>query len=295
MRHAMRHRLPLETGFLPWMIVLSLLWIGTAATAMADETRCLTQFDTGAVNWGTGKIQVTGKAAPEVGPDGVPVAMPGSARAHAIRNIIATLKQIHITADLTVGEYASTHDIILAGIEKTAQDATITRQLYTSAMDVEIKMEAPFFGGFLQLVLPEHIREIPIISDQTPESGAHPPTATSVDHLPYSGLIIDARGLNFSPILYPTIVEEQGKAVYSSMFVSREFAVQHGVATYLCEMSTALSFDRIGTHPLVFKALRRGTDKTGALVVSLTDAKTLEKTTERHKFLKECRVVIVTD
>ncbi len=262
---------------------------------MADDGQCLIKFDTGAVNWRTGNIHVTGKAAPVVGPDGNPVSMPGLAKTHAIRNIIATLKQIRITPDLTVGEYASTNDVILAGIEKTAQDATITRKLYTSAMDVEMEMTANFLGGFLQLVLPDHIRQIPKISDQTPKAGEMRPVAFPIGRAPYSGLVIDARGLDFAPILYPTIVEEQGKEVYSSVFVSREFAVQHGVVTYSCQMSSALSFDRIGTNPLVLKALRRGKDKTGALVVSLADAKILEKATERHKFLKECRVVIVTD
>lgn len=72
--------------------------------AAAQGAQCVRKFDTGAVNWSTGRVQVMGKAAPEAGPDGEPVAMPGSARAHAIRNIITILKQIRITPDLTVGQ-----------------------------------------------------------------------------------------------------------------------------------------------------------------------------------------------
>lgn len=265
-------------------------------TAAADNPHCIRAFDTGAINWSTGKILVTGKAAAEASGEGEPIAVPGSAKAHAIKNIIAILKQIRITPGISVGEYASTHDIILAGIEKTAQDAVITRQLYTSAMDVEVRMEAILFGGFLQLVLPDHIRQIPKISEQKPKSPKKKaPTKIPVNKILYTGLVVDARGLGFEPILYPTIVGEQGKAIYSSVFVSREFAVQYGVATYLCDMEAALSSDRVGPNPLVFKALRRDGDKTGTLVVSLANAKTLEKSTERHKFLKECRVVIVTD
>ena len=36
-------------------------------------------------------------------------------------------------------------------------------------------------------------------------------------------------------------------------------------------------------------------NKTGAIVVSMADAVDLEKVTERHRFLKECRVIIVAD
>lgn len=265
-------------------------------TAMASQ--CIRQFENGAINWSTGQVMVTGNAAPEPGSDGVTVPVPGSARADATRNIIHILKQIRITPDLSVGEYAATHDIILAGIEKTAQDAKITNQLYTSAMDVEVRVETGIFGGFLQLVLPEDIRQIPKIADQKakaePKGGpAHPRSA--VNRIPYTGLVIDARGLDLSPILYPTIVSEEGKEIYSSLFISREFAVQYGVAAYLCGMDTALAHPRVGAHPLVFKALRKADNTTGAIVVSLSDAKALEKVTERHGFLKECRVVIVAD
>ncbi len=269
-----------------------------ALSARAEDGHCIQAFDNGTINWSTGQVVVTGKAAPEVNQEGQPAAVPGSARAHAIRNIITILKQIKISPDQSVEEYASTHDVILAGIEKTAQDAVIVNQLYTSAMDVEVRMQTLIFGGFLQLVLPDHIRQIPKITEQTPKTtdkSKSKPPEIPINRILYTGLIVDARGLGLEPILYPTIVGEQGKEIYSSLFVSREFAVQYGVATYLCNLETALSFRRTGSNPMVFKALRKAENKTGAVVVSMADAKALEKSTERHNFLKECRVVIVTD
>lgn len=282
------------------IIVLTVFLILSTGTisARAEEGHCIQTLGTGAINWSTGHVIVTGKAAPEMNQEGQAVAVPGSAKTQAIRNIITTLKQIRISPDESVGDYASSHDVILAGIEKTAQDAVITRQLYTSAMDVEVRMKAGIFGGFLQLVLPEDIRQIPKITAQKPKTRdkkTSTPTEIPINRTLYTGLIVDARGLGLGPILYPTIVGEQGKEIYSSLFVSREFAVQYGVATYVCDMEAALSFRRTGSNPLVFKALRKAGNKTGAVVVSMGDAKTLEKSTERHKFLKECRVVIVTD
>lgn len=278
---------------------LVILGVGSVLPGRALAAHCIQTFDNGTINWSTGQVNVTGKAAPEVTPEGEPVAMPGSARAHAIRNIITILKQIRISPDLTVGKYASRHDVILAGIENTARDAVITRQLYTSALDVQVRMEIPIFGGFLQLVLPDHIRQIPKIAQLKPKTEAKEknsvPSKIPMNPIPYTGLIVDARALQLDPILYPTIVSEQGKEIYSSLFVSREFAVQYGVAAYLCDMATALSFKRTGSNPLVFKALRKAGDNTGAVVVSMADAKALEKATERHKFLKECRVIIVVD
>ena len=280
------------------LLVLTLVFAPGPVPAGDDAPHCIRQFENGAINWSAGQVMVTGKAAPEVNSAGVPVPMPGSARTQATRNILDILKQIKITPDISVGEYASTHDVILAGLEKTARDAVITRQLYTSAMDVEVRMETHIFGGFLQLVLPVDIRQIPKIADQKSKSKSKTNSslpAIPMNRIPYTGLIIDARGLDLDPILYPTIVSEEGKEIYSSLFISREFAVQYGVAVYLCEMEAALAERRIGSNPMVFKALRMAGNKTGAIVVSMADAVDLEKVTERHKFLKECRVIIVAD
>lgn len=230
---------------------------------------------------------------PEKQQDGTLTPLPGSARAQATSRLIQTLKQIAITQDLSVEQYAATHDKILAGIEKTAQDAETVRQVYTSALDVDIRVETSIFGGFLQLVLPEDIRQIPKIADQKPKKGKFLPPSVPVQ-APHTGLIIDARELELHPILYPVIVSEEGKEIYSSLFISREFAVQYGVCTYICDMDRALAFRRIGSNPLVFKALRKEGSTSGNIVISMADAKTIEKVTERHRFLKECRVIIVT-
>ena len=144
-------------------------------------------------------------------------------------------------------------------------------------------------------MLPDHIRQIPKISElkQDPAEPVRNTPSAAVGAEPYTGLIVDARTLNFEPVLYPTIVSEQGREIYSSVFISREFAVQNGVCTYLCDMDQALASARAGSNPLVVKALRKTRDKTGTIVMSMADAKTLDKATERHIFLKECRVIVV--
>lgn len=271
-------------------LFLCLLCIPTGAAApfVPQSDHCITLFDNGEIDWGTGKVTAIGKASPKDNKDGANESVPGSAKADASRNIIQILKQIKIRKTLTVGQYASRNDIILAGIEKTARDAVITKQYYTSALDVEIQIETSIGGGFLQLVLPDDIRQISRIDAEKPM-----PPNQGMENIPYTGLIIDAQGLQLEPVLYPTIVSEQGNEIYSSLFISREFAVQYGVCTYVCSMDKAIQEKRIGPHPLIFKALRKSSDKNASVVISMADTKQIEKATERHIFLKECRVIIV--
>jgi len=253
-------------------------------------SHCVSVFKNGAIDWTCGTIWATGKAAPEGRAAISTESVPGAARADANRKLLDILKHIKINADLTIGDYSSKNDIILAGIEKTARDAVILKQYYTSALAVEITIETSMYGGFLQLVLPENIRQIPkIILEDQKKNIRHEPENE------YTGLIIDARGLGLKPVLAPVIVSEQGHAVYSSAFISREFAVQKGICKYICDMDKARSDLRTGSNPLVFKGLRKEGQPGAAIVISMSDYRLLETITERHRFLKECRVIIVLD
>jgi len=60
-------------------------------------------------------------------------------------------------------------------------------------------------------------------------------------------------------------------------------------------MDEALKDTRVGNHPMVFKGLRKEGEPNTAIVIRMSDYRLLEKATERHTFLKECRIIIVKD
>jgi hypothetical protein len=281
--------------FMLHFFVIALIFGFHNSYCLADQNEpesfhCITRFEHGTINWTTGNILAIGKANVEDNTTTSQRSVPGSARADANRHIIDILKQLIINNSLSVGEYASKNDVILAGIEKTARDAVIKKQYYTSALSVEIIIETNMFGGFLQLVLPEKIKQISQINfDKSGEESSKPGQDL------YTGLIIDARKFAVEPVLNPVITSEQGHDIYSSTFISREFAVQNGVCKYYCNLEQALKDDRISSNPLVLKGLRSAGEQNTAIIVSMSDYNILEKVTERHRFLKECRLIIVKD
>ncbi len=270
--------------------VLTVAWTAVADPFFQDSHHCITPLENGTINWTTGTVTATGNAVPQDTRPASIESIPGAARADASRHLIRILKQIHIEPDVTVEASAGSNDTILAGIEKTARDATVVRQYYTSGLALEIQITASMLGGFLQLVLPEEIRQIPKINPTPPKN-----LSENQNHPVHTGLIIDARGLDLKPVLNPRIISEQGHDIYSAAFISRDFAVKNGVCTYACDMETATAHPRIGNSPLVFKGLRMSQEHPSAVVISMPDYSLLEKTTERHTFLKECRVIIVAD
>lgn len=281
------------------VVVMLLSLVSIPPACMADQYKfqykfqavdCITRLETGTVNWTTGVITALGKALPVDQTKASKESVYFSARSDAVKNMLDTLKHLKINNELSVNDYAAESRVILAGLEKTAREAVVVKQVYSSSLAVEITIEVSMFGGFLQLVLPEEIRQIPKINPEI-----NPDLVPVIEKSHYSGLIIDARGLGIEPVLDPVIISEQGHKVYASVFISREFAVQGGVCKYVCTLDQALKDKRIGDNPMVLKGLRKEGSKNATLVISMSDYLTLEKATERHAFLNECRVIIVRD
>ncbi len=277
---------------LPLIILIILLFPNYALPndQSQGQSHCVKTYENGCVDWTTGQISAMGKASPPENKALVdnPDAVFGAARADASRNLIMLLKGMGLNGETSVGESATASDIILAGIEKTAMDAQMISQHFTSDRALEVCLETTMFGGFLQLVLPEEIGEIPTITQKKIINEKR-------DTPLYTGIILDARGRDFQPVIYPPILSETGDKIYGTATMGREYAVQQGICTYLCNPDHPLIRERAGSNPMTIKVLRKGGQDHPALIISSAEAKKIENTPEHHAFMKECRVVILMD
>jgi hypothetical protein len=111
----------------------------------------------------------------------------------------------------------------------------------------------------------------------------------------FTGLVVDARGLNARPAMSPKILDERGNEVYGSAYVSREFAVQQGMAGYAKDLTASQTNPRVTNQPLTVKGLKTEGPGQSDLVISNADADTIRSASENLSFLKKCRVMIVLD
>jgi hypothetical protein len=328
-RHAKIYAKPYTrtlTGILTGTAVFFILFIFQSPALAIELNDCITAYTNGSVSWHTGVIQATGKASPSETPlDESPDAILIRAKLDARQNLIHILMEIAFSR-AKKGDFLP-QDPIMAGVERRSMDAALTHQRYTSDRAMEVTIETNMFGGFLQLVLPEEIGEVTGLKIIPPKK--KPRKKPLVE--PYTGLIIDARGIDFQPTINPVIVSEQGDEIYSSQFISREYAVQAGVCQYTCiqgpiqqvqnpiqqypvqqdliqqnaiqqdtiqqtpAQPPVFSNSRTGPNPLVIRGLRKAGKTNRSIVISRSDASTVERTAERHNFMRECRVVIVLD
>ncbi|RMD87214.1 MAG: hypothetical protein D6813_13855 [Calditrichaeota bacterium] len=147
-------------------------------------------------------------------------------------------------------------------------------------------------NGLIDMVIPAIIEQTHQlgISPYQPQSNINPPGNL------YTGVIIDARGLNVSPSIAPMILTgTENRQVYGSLTVSRDYAVQNGIVGYYKTMEAAKSdVNRVGNNPLVIQAEKTAINN-HHLCINETDATRIYGADLQSGFLKECRVGIVVD
>jgi len=260
------------------------------------------QIGTGDINWTKGIIQAKGIGVPPEKYYGKPQARPMALRAaklDAMRNLLEVTKGVRISSTTLVKDFAISSDIIMSQVEGMVKGAQIVHQEYMSDGTVEVTIQMSLMGGFAQLILPKEIKQVESVRPMPPVHKAPivEPSAPALKPVSevFTGMVIDARGINARPAMAPKILNENGEEVYGSAYVSREFAVQQGMSGYAKDLTAAQSNPRVTNSPLTVKGLRTEGHGRSDIVISNADASRLRSASEHLTFLKKCRVMVVVD
>lgn len=256
-------------------------------------------FESGLINWSTGLIQA--KAIGEIG------AFPDSnhetisaypVRKRAFEKIYDTLRLLRIDSNTGFDDLIFKDADDLNRIHEMINSVQIVDQKDHSEGKTEITVQMSIFGGFAQIVLPDDIKQLTSVrSISNPTQNATRET-TSWDNAGadvYTGLIVDARKLEIVPAMSPVIFDEDGGEVFGPAYVSRDYAVQYGVCCYLTDIESAVKNRRVQSNPLQVKAIRKHESGSANLVISNADAAKIRSASDHLIFLRQCRVIIVSD
>lgn len=243
----------------------------------------------GTINWSKGVVHARGLGIPSKKLDNTSqrrLKALADAKLDAFSKILEVIQRVRVDGTTRVGDFADKNDIVMSKIETMARSAKMVKEEYLSNGNVKITMEMNLRGGFSQLVLPEAIRALESIQ-----------VAKKMKNLStgFTGLVVDARGLNAKPVMSPKIFDENDQEVYGPTFVSREYAVQQGVVEYTGDIAEARKHKRVAGNPLTVKGLRTAGKGRSDIVISNLDASKLISASENIRFMKQCRVVIVVD
>lgn len=266
----------------------------------------------GSVNWSAGYIEAVGIGAPPDRSIGKINARPMALRAakvDAYRNLLEITKGVQVDSRTTIKDFTVESDIVNTQVEGLIKGAQIVDQKYMSDGTVEVTLRMPLYGNLSKVVVPLAIEKRKTIEPPLPPPPPAPAPSAPAPATPepkvtapppppsaaYSGLVVDARGIMARPAMSPRIYDEDGKEVYGSASVEREYAVQQGMSGYARDLTAAQSNQRVTANPVTVKGLKTGGAGRSDLVISNEDAGRIRASEDNASFMKKCRVMIVLD
>jgi hypothetical protein len=244
----------------------------------------------GKVDWTTGVLTAVGIGAPPAQPANAAQARAMAERAAqviAYRNLLEALKGVRADSTATVENFISTSELIRAEVNGIIQGATIMDKKYLSDGSVEVTVGMRLTGALAEALLPKTL--------PTPATGLTGTASPASPGQRYTGLIVDARGLDVKPAIAPKILNEDGKEVYGSSCISRDYAVREGMVSYFKDPVQAKTNPRVADKPLMVKAIKLAGDTRVDTVISNADAAIMHSATENLSMLQRCRVIILVD
>ncbi|EPR31600.1 Putattive Lipoprotein LPP20 [Alkalidesulfovibrio alkalitolerans DSM 16529] len=203
-----------------------------------------------------------------------------AAEVAARKNLQAMIASIFIDASTTVGQAMSSNDVLRERVLGLLQNSRIVETSLRDDNSAMVVVGLDLHGEFADIFLPRVMGAA---------SGGVAP------HGGYTGLIVDARGLQAKPALVLRILDEGGRELYGPTSAERQAAVEHGMAVYHLGMEAARLDARAGGRPLQVRAVRAvGTNRTD-LILSDPEVALLREGLGGSKALSRCRVVIVFD
>jgi len=253
----------------------------------------------GSVNWTDGYIEAVGIGAPPQRNIGMPQARPMALRAaqvDAYRNLLEVVNGVRVDSTTTIRDFTVESDIINTQVQGIVKGAKTMKQEYLSDGTVEVTVRMPMAGNFTAVIVPR-ILEKRQAAPQAPVPAAPqaPAASPASGGEVFTGLVVDARGIQARPAMSPRIIDEKGQEVYGSMNVEREYAVQQGMSGYARDLTAAQSNARVTNSPVSVKGLKTEGAGRSDIVIANADAEKIRASGDNQSFLKKCRVMIVLD
>ena len=139
----------------------------------------------------------------------------------------------------------------------------------------------------------------------TPNSLTAPATADSlaadelvffVPEAPYTGLLVDVRGLGLQPSIAPRVISTEGHVIHGAATVDRSLVTDYGVAGYDDDIDRAYIDERLGgedANPFVVRATGTAGRYSGDAVLDNFDAAQVLQADEVGDFLRQGRVTFL--
>jgi len=247
----------------------------------------------GRVSWEQGVVEAIGTGLPPENARSVAQANVLARRAAIVdaqRNLVESIQGVQVDSETIMKNLQISSDVVTTKVSGLIKGAKIIRQQVMPDGSYQVVMTLNLYGSdglasvAMDAIKPEQTQQFPTPSSIVPQNkGAI-----------YTGVIIDARGLDVRSTFSPRVYDDANTVVYGNKFIDPKFAISQGMVEYSRnqEMFEAAQRgqSRAGSRPLIIKALR-AEDNNFNVVISTADANAMLAYNQSVGFLNNCAVV----
>ncbi len=214
-----------------------------------------------------------------------------AARHLAYEKLAETVGGITLTGETTIAT-ESTKDVVLRGrVQARIKGARVVSETVTDlpegAVWAEVVVGLPLKG---QDGLPSAL--VDWATSQTSVKFQSNPAYSTEGR--YTGVIVDASGLGFAPALSPRLVAKDTNAqVYGPQSLAPQYLSLQGFVGYSESLQLAKAESRVGSAPLVVRAIGATGQRKGDLLVSKRDAERILVANRQSGVLRQGAFIVV--
>jgi hypothetical protein len=287
-----------------FVVIISILLLFTGIGICQDKVNASDMVDKigqGSINWSSGYIEAVGIGAPPEKLAGKINARPIALRAakeDALRSLLEITKGVQVDSATAIKDFAvGSSDVVDTQVSGLVKGALIVDYQYMPDGRAEVRLRIPLYSNLAQTIMQLAMAKTPAVPAPT---GSVPAQAVKASESPsapvvYTGMVVDARGVQARPAMLPRIFDEDGKEVYGLANVDRECAVKQGISGYTHDLTAAQTNQRAGANPITIKALRSSGSGKSDIIISNADAQNIRLSAKSASFLNQCKVMIVLD
>jgi hypothetical protein len=205
----------------------------------------------------------------------------GYKKAHenAYKKIISLIKDIRVDSNNSFSDLINNNPIT---------QARLNRILNTKLKIIDMPINFMTSGCLAELKIRDIIPAIPCQypNDDFPIILNNPiPTV-------YTSLIVDTRNLDIEPMIFPSVLNEEGLEIYARQFIESSRISRSGMVSYVSTEKEAMKHKKAGDRPL-FTIAVKGIN--GCPVISNKDTRKILSSDGTISHLKQCRVIFIID
>ena len=228
-----------------------------------------------------------------------------AAIADAQRVLAEQLATVQVDAETTVQDAALKSDVVKTKVSMLLEGSRVIKESYEDGA-YRVTVAVPLFGERSSLaaaVLPQTVirQPFPRVLKPEPAESRYPgirPSTEGADGWstgypdnggPYTGLIVDCRGLELRPAMSPVIKTTAGDSIYGYKNLDSAQVIRRGMAGYAKDMKENAA--RAGDNPLIIRGV--GVDRYFNPVVTTADGERILAENEKTHFLDAAAVVFI--